>query len=92
MAKYYGLPVNHSERDSEWINNQLSQLNAQHKTQAVRAYSDCYIIAYNAEQTPYKKENKARREANIKLRVFVSKCVDRYNQQKQKMTNQFQGF
>mgnify|MGYP000680768460 CR=1 FL=1 len=59
--------------DEKWILRTISRLTAPQKATLLLKYEDAYEQAYNAEQVPYKKHGTARRVANTKLRVFLSK-------------------
>lgn len=72
------LPRNHHKEDAKWLESQLTILRPQHQIQARAAYSDIYSTAYSNEQVSHKKLNSARREANIRMRKFVDKCLGSY--------------
>ena len=68
------LPEHHSESDSKWIVQQLDGLSRQQRERAVASYSEIYRQAFDLEPVDFRKENKARREANTRLRLFVVNC------------------
>ena len=84
MAKYsrfrsrVALPLNHSERDAEWLEGVLLRLSPAHQLKACMAYSDAFNDAYEAETVEHKKENAARRTANNRIRKFRDACLDAY--------------
>lgn len=84
MAKYsrfrsrVALPLNHSERDAEWLEGVLLQLSSGHQVKACSAYSEIYIETYDAEVIEHKRENAARFAANTRLRKFREACLTHY--------------
>jgi len=68
------LPEHHFEADAQWILQQLERLNRQQREKALARYSETYQQAFDLEPVDYRKENKARREANTRLRLFVVNC------------------
>ena len=68
------LPVNHCEKDAQWLTEQLLSIPAQHRITACVGYSEAYLNGYKSTDVQHKKENLARRTANIKMREFVAKC------------------
>ena len=79
----------HFDGDKAWIVEQLELLSKQHQIQARAAYSDIFYKTHRNEPVEYKKNNRARREANIRLRNFVDKCLATYKKQQQSNTNNF---
>ncbi len=67
------LPQHYCKDDEKWIAEQLSKLPKKIRTKISTSYSDVYINAYNNEPINHKKENRARREANSRLRVYVKR-------------------
>ncbi|MFB4893309.1 hypothetical protein ACE3K1_00925 [Enterobacter hormaechei subsp. hoffmannii] len=65
------LPDNHSQTDSEWIKQQLLTLAPSARQKAIQRYAAVYQESYEAEPVSYRKENRARHEANTRLRLFV---------------------
>lgn len=68
------LPVNHSDKDSVWLSEQLLKLKPQHRITACVGYSEAYTEAFSAQDIEHKKENSARKAANTRLRGFIQKC------------------
>lgn len=65
------------EHDKKWCMAQFDMLPPELKQQAMQAYQRVYQDAYNAEPCEIRKEGKARREANTRLRQFVKKVKER---------------
>ena len=65
------MPDNHSQADSEWIKQQLLTLAPSARQKAIQRYAAVYQESYEAEPVSYRKENRARHEANMRLRLFV---------------------
>lgn len=67
------MPDHYCLDDAKFINQKLSILHEEERVQVCIAYSKVYQHEYEAEEIEFKKENKARREANIRLRNFIEK-------------------
>jgi len=65
------LPVAYSLADATWIHEQLQHLPVSMRQRAVVRYAEVYRQAFDAELVSYKQENRARHEANTRLRLFV---------------------
>ena len=65
------LPEVHSQADAEWIKQQLLSLTAAARQKAIQRYAAVYQESFEAEPVSYRKENRARHEANTRLRLFV---------------------
>lgn len=65
------MPEVFSQTDSEWIQQQLVSLSVSVRTKAILRYADVYQETFDAEPVSYRKENRARHEANTRLRLFV---------------------
>ncbi|HGP0311735.1 TPA: hypothetical protein ACLE2D_002468 [Citrobacter freundii] len=65
------LPGSYSQADSEWIKQQLLTLVPTARRKAMQRYAAVYQESYDAEPVSYRKENRARHEANTRLRLFV---------------------
>lgn len=62
--------------DTEWVKQQIMMLPKHElKEKAYNGYSKAYKAAMDSEPVEHKKENKARREANTRLRLYVSKFL-----------------
>jgi len=67
------LPANCCRDDEKWIIEQMSKLPTKVRAKISALYSDVYVTAYNNESINHKKENRARREANTRLREYVKR-------------------
>ncbi|WP_242685325.1 hypothetical protein [Leclercia sp. 29361] len=65
------LPGSYSQADTEWIKQQLSTLTSAVRQKATQRYAAVYQETFEAEPVSYRKENRARHEANTRLRLFV---------------------
>lgn len=65
------MPDNHSQADSDWIRQQLLILTPAVRQKAIQRYAAVYQETFEAEPVSYRKENRARHEANTRLRLFV---------------------
>ncbi len=77
------LPSNHHKDDAKWLESQLMLLIPIHQIHARAAYSDVYHTQYMNESVTHKKLNRARREANMRMRKFVTACLDGYEKERQ---------
>lgn len=65
------LPEEHSQADADWIKQQLLSLTPAARQKAIQRYAAVYQESFEAEPVSYRKENRARHEANVRLRRFV---------------------
>lgn len=65
------MPDGHSQADSDWIRQQLLTLAPAVRQKAIQRYAAVYQETFEAEPVSYRKENRARHEANTRLRLFV---------------------
>lgn len=65
------MPVRYSPADAEWIQGQLKQLPPSLRAKIALKYAEVYEIEFNAEPVSFRRENRARHEANVRLRRFV---------------------
>lgn len=65
------MPEHYFPDDAKWIQEQLMKLKATNRQKALIKYSEVYQAEWEREQVPYRKANKARHEANVRLRKFV---------------------
>jgi hypothetical protein len=56
--------------DADWI-KQLLSLTPAARQKAIQRYAAVYQESFEAEPVSYRKENRARHEANMRLRLFV---------------------
>ena len=65
------MPALYSMADAQWIQEQLVQLLPSLRRKVALKYSEVYEIEFNAELVSFRQENRARHEANVRLRRFV---------------------
>lgn len=65
------LPETYSQADAEWIKQQLLSLTPTARQKAIQRYAVVYQETFETEPVSYRKENRARHEANTRLRLFV---------------------
>ena len=65
------MPAQYSQADAAWIQEQLLRLPSSLRRKIALKYSEVYEIEFNAEPVSYRQENRARHEANVRLRRFV---------------------
>ena len=69
------LPERCHEHDKKWIEEQLKKLPTIALHRAIEGYEKVFAESYDNEPIAYKKENKARRDANTRLREYVEKII-----------------
>ncbi|CAE15293.1 MULTISPECIES: hypothetical protein [Photorhabdus] len=67
------MPANFFRDDEKWIREMLLQLDPSTRGKITVRYSEVYEAAWDEEPVSYRKDNIARRHANIRLREFVRK-------------------
>lgn len=75
------MPKHYFPDDANWIQEMLLQLSPSARNRALVAYSEVYQEYWELEQVSYRKVNKARHEANSRLRQYVrrySKAMQGY--------------
>lgn len=65
------LPSVYASADEEWIQQQLLSLTPAARHKAIQRYAAVYQESFETEPVSYRKENRARHEANTRLRLFV---------------------
>lgn len=85
------LPSPHCDKDSQWIDEQLQKLPAKYQGKARIAYSDAYKAEFESESVSYKRENKARRSANNRLRAYVKAVLDAIEKAREEQSNKQEG-
>lgn len=65
------MPALYSQADAQWIQEQLGQLPTSLRRKVALKYAEVYEIEFNAEPVSFRQENRARHEANVRLRRFV---------------------
>ena len=75
------LPVTYSSKDERWLKEQFETLEALtgiKNAQAVAAkYSAAYNEVFDSVEETHKRENKARFEANTRLRTLIKKLQEK---------------
>lgn len=67
----FEMPSLYSQADAAWIQQQLLGLPPSLRRKVSLKYAEVYEITFDAEPMSYRKENRARHEANVRLRKFV---------------------
>ncbi len=70
------MPAEYCQADAEWIQGQMLQLRPSMRNKVAVLYAEVYQAAFDAEPVSYRRENKARHEANTRLRVYVQRYAD----------------
>ncbi|CTW31346.1 hypothetical protein [Escherichia coli] len=65
------MPSRYCQADEEWIQQQLQGLPPSLRRKVALKYAEVYEITFDAESVSFRKENRARHEANTRLRLFV---------------------
>lgn len=65
------MPELFSEADRDWIHEQLQRLTPSVRAKATVEYAKVYQATFETESVGFRQENKARREANTRLRKYV---------------------
>lgn len=65
------MPSLYSQADAAWIQQQLLGLPPSLRRKVALKYAEVYEITFDAEPVSYRKENRARHEANTRLLLFV---------------------
>ena len=65
------MPARYCQADEEWIQQQLQGLPTSLRRKVDLKYAEVYEITFDAEPVSFRKENRARHEANTRLRLFV---------------------
>ena len=67
------MPANYHPDDAQYIDGKLSMISIEERGKLCSAYAKCYQNAYAAEPNEVRKDGKARREANTRLREYINK-------------------
>ncbi|WP_185955875.1 hypothetical protein [Limnobaculum zhutongyuii] len=67
------MPAAYCPEDAAWIQGQLMELRPTVRRKVAVKYAEVYQAAFDAEPISYKQVNRARHEANKRLREFVEK-------------------
>lgn len=65
------VPSVYSLADAAWIQQQLLSLPPSLRRKVSLKYAEVYEITFDTESVSFRKENRARHEANTRLRLFV---------------------
>ena len=67
------MPANYHHDDAQYIDGKLSMIGIEERGKLCYAYAKCYRDAYAAEPNEVRKDGKARREANTRLREYINR-------------------
>ena len=67
------MPASYHPDDAQYIDGKLSMVGIEERGKLCPAYAKCYRDAYAAEPNEVRKDGKARREANTRLREYINK-------------------
>ncbi|HGJ4362554.1 TPA: hypothetical protein ACJGOF_001753 [Salmonella enterica subsp. enterica serovar Thompson] len=65
------MPEIYGKADRGWLIQQLARLTPTVRQKAALCYAAVYQETFDAEPVSFRKENRARHEANTRLRLFV---------------------
>lgn len=66
------MPTVYCQADEVWIQEQLLRFSPSARHRIVALYADVYQLTWDSEAVSYRQENRARHEANTRLRRFVT--------------------
>jgi len=66
------MPALYCQADEAWIQEQLLRFSPSARHRIVALYADVYQQAWDSEPVTFRQENRARHEANTRLRRFVT--------------------
>ena len=67
------MPANYHTDDAQYIDGKWSMVGIEERGKLCSAYAKCYRDTYSAEPSEVRKDGKARREANTRLREYINK-------------------
>lgn len=67
------MPSAFVPEDSKWIQEQLNSLPVSMRHRVANQYAEVYQASFDAEHMPFRQQNAGRREANTRLRLYVSR-------------------
>lgn len=70
------------EDDKEWVDKIVMEIPPEHRQEAYDGYNAVFSDVYEKEPVEHHKMNKARHEANTRLRMFRDKAIAYARQQK----------
>ncbi|AVX38541.1 hypothetical protein [Yersinia massiliensis] len=65
------MPSAFCPEDGKWIQEQLQLLPPSLRRKVAVKYAEVYQVAFDCEPVSYRQDNRARHEANKRLRLFV---------------------
>ncbi|MFQ6245282.1 hypothetical protein ACLMPP_12495 [Yersinia enterocolitica] len=69
--RHIDMPTAFCKDDEAWIREQLLQLPPSLRRRVAVKYTAVYQETFDSEPVSFRRENRARREANTRLRLFV---------------------
>lgn len=69
--RHVEMPARYSQTDAEWIQEQLLRLPPSLRRKVAQRYAEVYEVEFEVEPVSFRQENRARHEANTRLRKFV---------------------
>ena len=69
--RHVEMPARYSKADAEWIQEQLLRLPPSLRRKVSQRYAEVYEVEFEVEPVSFRRENRARHEANVRLRRFV---------------------
>lgn len=82
------MPTHYYEADAEWINSMLGYLPSNQRDnmkdergRVAKAYSKAYKLTLDSEECEVKKINRARYDANTRLRKYIAKKFAIFNKE-----------
>lgn len=67
------MPAAFVPEDGKWIQEQLNNLPVSMRHRVANQYAEVYWASFDAEPMPYRQQNAGRREANKRLRLYVTR-------------------
>ncbi|WP_226020011.1 hypothetical protein [Serratia symbiotica] len=67
------MPAHFHKDDEKWIREMLLHLDPITRNKIIMKYGEVYQSGWEMEPVSFKKDNRARHEANTRLRVFIRK-------------------
>ena len=67
------MPASYHPDDAQYIDGKLSMIGIEERGKLCSAYAKCYRDTYASEPNEVRKDGKARREANTRLREYINK-------------------
>ncbi|MDE8556092.1 hypothetical protein [Pantoea vagans] len=67
------MPAAFVPEDGKWIQEQLNSLPISMRHRVASQYTEVYQASFDAEPMPFRQQNAGRREANTRLRLYVTR-------------------